>query len=73
MIPNPKRRQTDRCPALGGGGASSRRCLSFPHFGKLTEGVRSAEITRKLGIGRASVYRVLGERETVTHDRRGQA
>ena len=30
-----------------------------------SERIRPAEIARKLGIGRASVYRVLGEREKV--------
>jgi DNA invertase Pin-like site-specific DNA recombinase len=39
---------------------SVRRCRSLQ-----SEVVRPAEIARKLGIGRASVYRVLGEREKV--------
>ncbi len=36
-----------------------------------SEGVRPAEIARKLGIGRASVYRVLSEQEKVAAWPRG--
>ena len=32
------------------------------------EGVRTAEIARKLGIGRASIYRVLREQRDRDHD-----